>query len=734
MNFDDVQSVISLQRDNEGFVRDMRRQSKEAIDFVSKRDGQWETSIIQKFKGRPRYTDDRVNPIINQIVGEVFQADFTGRVRPAGGDATKDTAKVLDGLIRTIRNKSKFKRIINGTAKRVAVAGISGWEIVKDYSEPTSFEMDLMIQPLDDFHERVLIDSNSMSPVADDAKWAIIKHYISKDAFADKFGDDKKVVSLGSDEWSDSYYYKPDNITIGQLYYLKEVKLTIALMNDGSVYNFDDKFKAAQDELEDEGIEVVETREVDDFVCCQRWYSASEWLTEPEVLDFNFVPVVPCYGNFEVTEGKVVYYGAVERLMDIQRVHNYAFSRNVEEVALSPRSKWFMTPEQSAGYENKLRTLNTNMDPVQFYNHVADQPPPFYSNTSAANQSVSNLIAITDEGINKAAGIFSANIGDNPNVQSGVAIQEQIERGNNGTSWVFEALEQSIERTCELLIRAIPKTYDGTREVVLTQDDGSLENIVINKPVKDDETDTTIYLYDLTQGQYDVTVDVGAGYKNRQKEASQAFERLAASDPMLLELGRDIHLNNLEAPNMDKIAERARASMISQGIIPQEQMTEDEIAAMQQAQAEAANQPPPVDLNQMAMEIEQMKAQTAQMDQQNRASEAQFRMQELQIKFTGQQEKLQSDMAVQSAKVQQEQQKIDQTASKMQFDQQTEMAKIMAKNEIDAADLTLREQKITNDFGLRLTEMEQQYQTQLDAELKQNLIIFNPATGNFENA
>ena len=126
---------------------------------------------------------------------------------------------------------------------------------------------------------------------------------------------------------------------------------------------------------------------------------------------------------------------------------------------------------------------------------------------------------------------------------------------------------------------------------------------------------------------------------------------------MLLELGRDIHLNNLEAPNMDKIAERARASMINQGIIPQEQMTEDEIAAMETAQAEAANQPPPVDLNQMAMEIEQMKAQTAQMDQQNRASEAQFRMQELQIKFTGQQEKLQSDMAVQSAKVQQEQQK-----------------------------------------------------------------------------
>ena len=361
------------------------------------------------------------------------------------------------------------------------------------------------------------------------------------------------------------------------------------------------------------------------------------------------------------------------------------------------------------------------MDPVQFYNHVPDVPPPFYSNTTQANQSVNNLIMLTDEGINKAAGIFAANIGDNPNVQSGVAIREQIDRGNNGTAWVFEALEQSIERVCELLVRAIPKTYDGTREVVLTQDDGSLETMIINQPVIDNETGETIYLHDLTQGQYDVVVDVGAGYKNRQKEAVDAFERLAQADPALMEIGRDIHLGNIEAPNMDKIAERARALMLQQGMIPEEQMTEEELAQLQQAQAQAANQPQQPDAETIKLQIEQLNAQTAQMDQQNRAQELQVKLQELQIKYQGQQEKTQSDLALNSAKIDQEQQKIDMRAEEMLIKAQQEQSKQQAEMF-----------RYMQDMALKMTELEQSVGRQLNGEVQDNLLVFNPETGDFE--
>jgi len=735
MDYSNISDVIKRMRAAEGSQRDQTRQTKEAIDFCTKRNGQWETSIIQKFKGRPRYTDDRVNPIVNQIVGEVMQAEFSMRVRPAGGEATKEKAKVLDGLIRTIRNLSRFERIKNGAGRRLAMGGVAGWEIVKDYAQQMSFDQDLMIKPIHDFHQRVVLDPDSQDQVFQDGKWAVIKHYIGKEEYAKEWPE-AAITSLGQEDWSDTYYHKPDFVTVGQLYYLLPVSKSIVQMSNGAVYEVNDELEAVIDELALAGIEVANEREVEAFECKQRWFTSGEWLSEEEDVDFDFIPVVPVYGNFEITEGKVIWMGAVERLMDIQRVHNYAFSRNVEEVALSPRSKWFMTPEQVAGFEDKIRTLNTNFDPIQLYNHIGDQNPPFYSNTSSANESVSLLIQMTDEGINKAAGIFAANIGNNPGIQSGVAIGKQIERGNNGTSWVFEALEVAIERTCELLLRAIPKVYDGTREIILTNDDGSLEDMVINQPMLDDETQETIYLYDLTQGQYDVTIDIGAAYKNRQQESIESFERIATIYPQILDIAADIHLGNIEAPNFDKVAERARAQMINAGMIPEDQMTDDEVEAMQAMKEQQANQPPPVDLNQMAMEIEQMKAQTALLDQQNRQVDAQLKQQEMQLNMQVKSAELQYQSEGNAIKIQELEMKLAMEQQKSQIKllessgkQDIEQQKVNNKKDIDMADL-----------ALKLTQLEQQMaaqtgkNVQLDGEMASNLkvLTFNVETGELE--
>ena len=51
----------------------------------------------------------------------------------------------------------------------------------------------------------------------------------------------------------------------------------------------------------------------------------------------DWLPIVPVLANFDVIDGKVIYYGAVEKLMDPQRVFNYTKSREVEEGALAPR-------------------------------------------------------------------------------------------------------------------------------------------------------------------------------------------------------------------------------------------------------------------------------------------------------------------------------------------------------------------------------------------------------------
>jgi hypothetical protein len=82
------------------------------------------------------------------------------------------------------------------------------------------------------------------------------------------------------------------------------------------------------------------------------------------------------YGNHRISDSKVWWRGAVEKLMDAQRVYNYSESRNVEDTALAPKDKIVATLEQIAANPG-WSSLNTNADPALIYTHQANQPPPF---------------------------------------------------------------------------------------------------------------------------------------------------------------------------------------------------------------------------------------------------------------------------------------------------------------------------------------------------------------------
>jgi len=654
--------VIKI-REAQGTQRDMRSNVREAHNFVDKKDGQWEPDIITKMRGKPRYTDDRTNPIINQIAGEMENAEFSIKVRPAGGDATLALANMRDGLIRNIRNLSDADSIFAQAGRKMIKGGFSAWLVTNDYYDSESFDQDLMVESIHDAHARVWLDPGDLSNDGSEARWGVVLHYISKDHAAEDFPG-KSLVSIGNDSWNNAYYYKPDAVTIGHYYWLKKEKSTVLLMSDGKVLRADQGTESVLDELAAAGITVEDSREVTRDVCCFRMLDANGWISEEQKTVFDSIPIIPCYGNFEVAEGKIIYRGAVEKLMDMQRVHNYAVSRNVEEVALAPRKKIFMTKGQARGHEESIRTMNTNMEPVQFYNAQGAVPPPYEGGASSPNAAVQLLIQSSDESISRSAGMFAANMGANTNLQSGVAIEKQIDRGNNGTSVYFEAMETAIRRTGIVLNKAIPYVYDATRQVRLLKEDGTIEMIMMNNVVTDEQSGQDVTLNDLTQGKYDVVCDIGPAYKNRQQESSEMFLRAMERDPSLIQVAGDIWLKNINAPGFDKIAERMRSIALNNGVIPIEQMTEDERAAAQ----EAANKPQEPSVEEMAMKIEQMKAETALMAQQNQATSHQIAMKEMEVKYMGQQEKLQSDLAVDGAKIQQTQERIELEAKRVELE------------------------------------------------------------------
>ena len=238
----------------------------------------------------------------------------------------------------------------------------------------------------------------------------------------------------------------------------------------------------------------------------------------------------------------------------------------------------------------------------------------------------------------------------------------------------------------KVLISAITRVYDSTRQVRILEEDGTSSMVTLHDKVRDPDTGNNVELNDLSKGDYDVVCDFGPAFNSQQKETTQAFMDMAAINPEVAQRGMDIWLKNLSIPGMDMMAERFRESLFQQDAIPEKQLTDEEKQIRQQQQEAAAQQPPQEDPNMLIAQAEMGKAQAEQTNAQTKQSEAQFNAQVKGAQVTLDQdkvaldrEKLQFDVQkflkgqddkfnVDAANIQQGQQKIDLQTQQQQFD------------------------------------------------------------------
>ncbi len=613
MNFDDHDYVLRELQKAQDADEDNREAVRQAHLFIDKRDGQWEPEWWRLAGDhKPRYTFDLTTPVITQITNKLRQADFAGNVSPLGGEASKDVAKTFDGMVRNIQSISKATAIYNASAKGMITAGIDGWEVVQQFVDSDSFDQDLMIVNVENFVDRVWFNEGAEAQDRSDATMGWKFTGFTKEEYKRKWPKGSEQ-GLGSTRTNSAYFNKPDLIMVGQFYYIKETDRELVLMSNNKVYEADDDFEKIKDELAEVGVEEVRRRSRRAKVVWQRKMDSQGWLNKAEETVFAFIPLVPTYGNYKIVENKSIYYGVVEKRLDPQRVFNYSLSREIEEGALAPRSKYWLTKKQAVGYADTLATMNTNADPVQFYNADSEAPgPPIQVGGAQINPGLRVISESVAALIPQTAGLFAPNLGDNPHAQSGVAIEKLQNKGDAGSSEYFEAQEIAICHTMRILIKAIPKVYVGARQVRLLREDGSFEMVQLDETIRDKETNTDILINDLSMGSYDVTCSAGASFQNRQQETVSAMVEIGQVQPEVISLGSDILLNNVTAPGMDMIAERLRKQLFDVGHIPEDQWTEEEKAQIQAAQAAAANQPQQPDPAMLIGQAELIKAKNEQ--------------------------------------------------------------------------------------------------------------------------
>lgn len=613
---------------------DNREKARQASAFVDERTGQWEEKWYNDCAGKPRYTFDLTSPIVDQVQSVLMKADFTVKVLPGSGDASKECAEVYDGLVRNIEAISNAREVYSKAGKGMAKKGLDGWLITQRYVDGDSFDQDLVIEWVPDWINSVWFSPHTEQDASDaDMAWRLVG--MTPEDFKARYPDQTVNSSVGTDRTETRYYYRPDLIMVGQYWYKKEEPRELVLMTNGRVYEVNDEFKAVADDLALLGVTEQARRKRKKVCVYSRMFSEDGWLGEPQKTVFeNWIPLVPLYANFDVVEeGKIIYYGAVEKLIDPQQVFNYSLSREIEEGALAPRAKYWMTPKQAAGHKDTLETLNTNSDPIQLFNVDPELPgAPQQIGGAQINPGLARISEAMQSIIGASAGMFAANMGENPGLQSGKAIEALQDRGDWGNNKYLESRTIAQRQTGRILVDTIPRVYLPSRQVRLLSEDGTFEVETIGDEVIDNQTGRVVVLNDLSKGQYDVTCTAGPAFQTRQSQTVTALTEVGAIDPSVIGIGGDILLKNISAPGMDLLAQRKRRQLFQAGMIPIEQMTDEEKAELQQMQ----NQPPQEDANMVLARAEEAKAQADLIDAQTKQFETQAQVEqknkELQIK------------------------------------------------------------------------------------------------------
>jgi hypothetical protein len=692
IDFTEHSNVLIMIKEAQESEDDTRQAVREAKLFLTKRDGQWDPYAWAKLDGRFRGTFDMLTPIVDQISGEIDQSDFSLKVSPAGGDSSVETAQTLNGLIRNIRNISNADQVFAQAARSNVIGGFDAWEIVQDWVDGDAFDQDLFIRKIPNAVDSVWFDLGSVMQDRSDAQWGV-KLIAVPTAKYNKDWPEGSGLGVADDKQAEAYFNKAETVVIGQLYYKKPVNIELVRMTNGAVYRDNDDFKKVRDELAQKGITIEVDNEGKEkrrtrksWRVHSRMFDGGDWLKEEEKTVFDFIPIVPIYGNFDIFENKSIYYGKLEKLFDHQRVLNYAMSRDIEDGALSPSPAVWMTETMIAGHD--YSEMNTDHDPVRTFNPDPEFPGyvPTLQGGPVQSTGLQTTIANMQQMVASSANSFNALQGNANPVQSGIAGGQQIEQGNIGSIKWFKALEIPVCHTGRILINAIPRVYPATRQIRILEEDGTSKMVLINQPTFDEETKTNVTVNDLTIGEYDVVCDFGPAFNSQQKETAQAFLDMAAIDPTIAQKGMDIWLKNLAVPGMDQMAERSRVELFNAGLIPESQWTDEEQQQAQAAKEAAAQQPPQEDPNLILAKAEELKGQADVANAQTKQQEAQFNAQvkaaNIQLeqdKIALKREELQLDVAkferensnkfnVEAAKIDQGQQKIDMQAQQQQFD------------------------------------------------------------------
>ncbi len=566
----------AMQRYNEAydFERVNWDDALDDLQFVAGE--QWDDAekLLRESANRPVITINHMKKFVRQVTNDVRLNKPQIKVRPVDDVADPDTSDVYEGLIRQIERVSNAKSSYVTGAENAARCGMGHWRVITRRVHDAAFDQEIAIRRITDPFA-VLWDQHSEEEDKDDARFCFVLSRLPREEFDEQYPEAANN-SFENNE-SDTYYYdwyEDDSVRIAEYFVKVPAKRTLWLMEDGSTLDATDIAPSTQLMLP----RPVRTTQVKSHKVMWYLLSGSEVLEGPKQWPGRHIPIVSVWGEEIQVGERLVRTSVIRDAKDAQRLYNYWRTHQAELISLQPKAPFIGTDKQFA--KHKAIWAQANKTNVPFLPYTPDPEAPGAPQRAfppQGSQSVTqeSLLAIDD--MESTTGIFSASLGAKSNETSGVAITNRQREGDVSTFAYPDNLTTAIQRTGRILVDVIPRVYDTERMIRILGEDDSEDFVKINELVMLDGEPH--FMFDLSAGRFDVTVDTGPSYTTRRVEAQQTMIEFIQAFPQHGQFLADLFADAMDWPNREQIRDRLRMTLPPE--IRQLEFTEDEAGAVQ---------------------------------------------------------------------------------------------------------------------------------------------------------
>ena len=550
-------------------------------------------------------TRDHNDLVINQI----SKSDFGVKVRPTGGKASYESAKVMQNIIRRIQNISQWTAQRRKVAEQQVDGGIGYIVIETRHVSERSFNQDIFLKASRD-PTAVYLDPWIREPDGRDARFGFEFEQLPRKEFNRKYPRWKDKVGKSPLSGQLVAWLSSDTIVLAKYWRKSEEADTLVAYKDGQGEEVEqlaseikddagkEIFKALIADIE-EGRIWGKTRKVTKNNV--EWFLiAGDAIVEKGEWAGKYIPICRCVGRELVIDNTLDRKGMTRMLIGPQRMLNYSASMSVEDVASQPKASFWAAARSVEGQE-QIKTMNIHRHPVLLWNDVDDEaagelqkvsPPIPIERPQPSQGHIINMQA-AERWIMMVSGQFQAQMGENDtqSAASGKAINERKEQGDVAT-YHFPEHMADMERFIGVqLLDLIPKIYDTRRTLQIEDEAGKKHWIAIDpdqdealrelQHLKEEEEAAKIALNPAI-GEYECVSDPGPDYATQRQEGWNALTQLFAAKSELIGIAGDLLFKLGDFPGADELAQRLKRAIKADKPFLFDDKVEPQVAALQQ--------------------------------------------------------------------------------------------------------------------------------------------------------